>query len=92
MDHAEEYRLWAEQLKAKMDHAEYRLEQLRRKRGHLAGSEHEDLYRRPRKGEGIMKLARQEKAKIDQSMFAIDVLRELEELDVASSADQGDAS
>ena len=54
MDHAEEYRLWAERLKAKMDHAEYRLEQLRRKRGHLVGSEHEDLYRRTRKGEGII--------------------------------------
>jgi hypothetical protein len=92
MDHAEEYRLWAERLKVKMDHAEYRLEQLRRKRGHLVGSEHEDLYRRTRKGEGIMKLARQEMAKIDQSMFAIDVLRELEELDVASSADEEDAS
>ncbi len=44
MNHSEEYRPWVERLKSRMDHAEYRLEKLRRKRGHLVvGSKREDL-------------------------------------------------
>jgi hypothetical protein len=78
-----------------MDHAEYRLEKLRRKRGHLVvGSEREDLlsWRHSRERNRLMGLVWREMAQINKDTFAVDVLRDLERLDVVVSLDNEEAA
>ena len=85
MDHSE-YQPWAQRLKAKLENAEYRLEKLRRERGRLVGSKPpspENLHWPIRRRDRLMELAWQNIAEIDESMFAIDILRDLEEMNVA---------
>jgi len=84
MDHLE-YRPWAQRLKTKMEDAEYRLERLRRERGRLVGSKSppEDLPWRIWTRDRLMERAWQATAEIDESTFAIDILRDLEEMNVA---------
>ncbi len=79
MDHTE-YRSWAKRLRTKMENAEYRLEKRRRERGRLVGSKSptEDLHWRVRRRDRLMELAWQNIAEIDESMFTIDILRDLE--------------
>lgn len=90
MDHSE-YQLWTQRLKIKMENAEYRLEKLRRERGHLMRSKPpppENLHWRSRRWDRLMELAWQNIAEIDESMFAIDMLRDLEEMNVAPTDEE----
>ena len=95
MNHSEEYRPWAERLKSRMDHGEYRLEKLRRKRGDLVvGSKREDphYWGHLRERGRLMDLAWQEMTLINKDMFAVDVLRDLEGLDTVVSVDDEEAA
>jgi hypothetical protein len=89
MDHSE-YQPWAQRLKTKVENAEYRLEKLRRERGRLVGSKSppEDLHWRIWRRDRLMELAWQNIAEIDESMFAIDVLRDLEEIRTLAPTDE----
>ncbi len=90
MDHSE-YQPWAQRLKTKMENAEYRLEKRRRERGRLVGSKApspENLHWPIRRRDRLMELAWQDVAQIDESMFAIDILRYLEEMNVASTDEE----
>jgi len=90
MDHSE-YQQWVQRLKTKVENAEYRLEKRRRERGRLAGSTPpplENLHWRTRQGDRLMELAWQNIVEIDESMFAIEVLRDLEEMKVAPTDEE----
>ena len=71
-------------MKTKMEDAEYRLERLRRERGRLVGSKSppEDLPWRIRRRDRLLERAWKATAEIDESTFAIDILRDLEEMNV----------
>ncbi len=90
MDHSE-YQQWVQRLKTKVENAEYRLEKRRRERGRLAGSKSpplENLHWHARQGDRLMELAWQNIIEIDESMFAIEVLRDLEEMKVAPTDEE----
>ncbi len=86
-----EYQPWAQRLKTKIENAEYRLEKLRRDRGRLVGSKppsSENLHWPIQRRDRLMELAWQNIVEIDESMFAIDILRDLEEMKVASTDEE----